>query len=120
MGNSVNVPNPKINTTIQVFDNFYGFQVEVEANEYDAVNSYFKSVFENNQIAANFTVALFRVAYGTNVSVLTLLDQIQGQDGIQLTNTIAYFLNGIRSPATLLGVNNPVVPNYWTARNVLL
>lgn len=120
MSGSVNVPNPKLNTTIMVFDDFYGFQIEVEANEYDVVNSYFKSIFENNRIAQNFTVALFRVAYGTNVSVLTLLKQIEGQSGLQLTQTMAYFLNGIRSPATLLGVNAPVVPNYWTARNVLI
>lgn len=117
---SVNIPNPKLNTTIQVFDEFYGFQIEVDANEYDVVNSFFKSAFENNQIAQNFTVALFRVAYGTNVSVLTILDQIQGQSGLELTQTVAYFLNGIRSPTTLLGVNAPVVPNFWTARNVLL
>ena len=120
MSSSVNVPNPKLNTTIRVFDDFYGFQIEVEANEYDVVNSYFKSIFGNNQIANNFTVSLFRVAYGTDVSVLTLLDQIKGQDSITLTQTMAYFLNGIRSPTTLLGVNAPVVPNYWTARNVLL
>lgn len=119
-GSSVNVPNPKLNTTIQVFDNFYNFQIEVEANEYDVVNSYFKSIFGDKQIAQNFTVSLFRVAYGTNVSVLTLLDQIAGQDSITLTQTMAYFLNGIRSPATLLGVNSPVVPNVWAARNVLL
>ena len=118
--NSVNVPNSKLNTTIRVFDNFYGFEVQVDANEYDVVNSYFKSIFENNRIAQNFTVSLFRVADGTDVSVLTLLDQIKGQDTISLTQTMAYFLNGIRSPTTLLGVNAPLVPNYWAARNVLL
>lgn len=120
MSGSVNTLNPKLNTTTQVFDDFYGFEIEVDANEYDVVNSYFKSVFENNQIAQNFTVSLFRVAYGTNVSVLTILDQIQGQSGIELTQTVAYFLNGIRSPTTLLGVNAAVVPNVWAARNVLL
>lgn len=120
MSGSVNNINPKLDTTVRVFDDFYGFQIEVEANEYDIVNSYFKSIFSDNQIAQNFTVSLFRVAYGTNVSVLTLLDQISGQDSITLTQTMAYFLNGIRSPSTLLGVNAAVVPNVWAARNVLL
>jgi len=32
--------------------------------------------------------------------------------------TMAYYLNSIRSPATLLGVLEPVSPNYYTARNV--
>jgi hypothetical protein len=33
---------------------------------------------------------------------------------------MAYYLNGLRSPSTLLGVSNPVTPNFYTARNVLL
>jgi hypothetical protein len=47
------------------------------------------------------------------------LDQIQDQDQLQLTATLAYYLNGIRSPSTLLGVNSVLTPNYFTARNVL-
>lgn len=117
---SVNEINPKIDTSVRVFDEFYSFSVEVDANEYDVVNSYFRSVFSDNQIAKNFTTSLFRVAEQTQQPVLTLLASIEGQDAITLTNTMAYFLNGIRSPTTLLGVNNPVVPNYWAARNVML
>jgi hypothetical protein len=50
--------------------------------------------------------------------VLTLLQQIQGQSQPQLTLTLTYYLNGLRSPATLLGVNVPSVPNYYVARNI--
>ena len=52
---SVNTINPKIDLTVRVFDDFYGFALEVDANEYDAVNSYFESVFNDKQIAQNFT-----------------------------------------------------------------
>ena len=93
--------------------------MEVDANEYDAVNSYFESVFNDKQIAQNFTTSLFRVAEQTGVPVLTILQQLEGQDQITLTNTLCYYLNGLRSPATLLGINSAVTPNYWTARNVL-
>jgi hypothetical protein len=31
---------------------------------------------------------------------------------------MAYYLNGMRSPATLLGTSVAVTPNYYTARNV--
>ena len=117
---TVNEYNPKIDLTVRVFDNFYDFLLEVPANEYDIVNSYFKSVFENNRIAQNFTTTLFRIANQIDVPVLTLLKELEGQDSIQLTATLAYYLNGLRSPATLLGVNAAVVPNFWAARNVLL
>ena len=116
---SVNTINPKIDLTVRVFDDFYGFALEVDANEYDAVNSYFESVFNDKQIAQNFTTSLFRVAEQTGVPVLTILQQLEGQDQITLTNTLCYYLNGLRSPATLLGINSTVTPNYWTARNVL-
>jgi hypothetical protein len=36
-----------------------------------------------------------------------------------LTLNMAYYLNSIRSRATLLGVNAQPVPNYYAARTVL-
>lgn len=116
---SVNQINPQIDLTVRVFDEFYNFAVDVDANEYDTVNSYFESVFTSRDTALNFTTTLFRIASQTGVPVLTLLAQIQDQDQIQLTSTLAYYLNGLRSPTTLVGINEPVVPNYYAARNVL-
>ena len=116
---TVNAINPAVDRTVQVFDEFYQFAVEVDANEYDLVNSYFESVFESREAALNFSTTLFRIADNTNVPVLDLLDQIKGMDNIQLTAAMAYYLNGLRSPSTLLGINEPVVSNFYTARNVL-
>lgn len=116
---SVNTANPKVDLTVRVFDQFYSFDVSVPAAEYDIVNSYFESVFKTKEAARNFTTALFRVAQETNTPVLTLLDQVQGQDSIKVSATLAYYLNGLRSPSTLLGVNSVLTPNYFTARNVL-
>ena len=117
---TVNETNPKLDLTVRVFDDFNSFAIEVDANEYDVVNSYFESVFENKQIAKNFTTTLFRIASESEIPVLTLLDQIAGQTQIEMSVTLSYYLNGLRSPATLLGVNATVIPNFWTARNVLL
>ena len=116
---SVNQANDRIDLTVRVFDDFYEFAVDVDANTYDVVNSYFLSVFKDRTAAENFTVSLFRIAEETSVPVLTILSQIQDQDQIQLTATMAYYLNGLRSPATLLGILSPVVPNPWAARNVV-
>lgn len=117
---SVNAPNYSTDATVRVFDNFYTFSVDVPASEYDVVYSYFKSIFSNNQIASNFTTMLFRIAENLGVSVLTVLAQIEGLDTIALTNTMVYYLNGMQSQSTLLGINATITPNYWTARNVML
>ena len=116
---SVNTLNPQVDQTVRVFDEFYRYDTVVDANEYDVVNSYFESVFGTDQAAANFTVTLFRIAQETNTPVLTLLDEIQDQSQIELTQTLCYYLNGLRSPCTLLGITGTSTPNYWTARNVM-
>ena len=115
---TVNYANPQTDRTIKIFDQFYNYATTVAADEYDAVNSYFKSVFGTAEAAGNFTVTLFRVAQQSSIPVMNLLEQIQGQTQAELTLTLAYYLNGLRSKATLLGLNASVTPNYYVARNV--
>ncbi len=115
---SVNVVNNKIDTTVQIFDRFYGYQQQVPVDQYDAVLSYFKSVFKSLEAAGNFTVNVFRISKETNIPVMTLLQQFQGQTAPEITATLAYYLNGIRSRSTLLGLNVSTQPNFYVARNV--
>jgi pyruvate/2-oxoacid:ferredoxin oxidoreductase alpha subunit len=115
---TINEINTKIDQTVRVFDSFYNFEVDVPVNEYDVVFAFFKSIFTTAQAAGNFTVTLFRIADETNTSVLTLLQELEGQNQIQITATLAYYLNNLRSPATLLGYSVPVTPNFYAARNV--
>lgn len=115
---TINAVNPSIDQTVQVFDRFYDYSANVPAMEYDIVLSFFRSVFTTTEAAENFTTALFRVAEESNTPALTLLQSMEGQNSVQLTLTMAYYLNSVRSPATLLGILQPTTPNYYTARNV--
>lgn len=115
---TVNYANPKTDQTVTIFDNFYNYEVVVPQAEYDAVYSFLRSVFKTAAAAANFTVSVFRISQESDIPVMTLLEELQGQSTIQLTTTLAYYLNNLRSPSTLLGVNVTVVPNYYVARNV--
>lgn len=116
---TVNYANPNTDQTVRVFDDFFGFSINVEANDYDAVYSYFKSIYTDPVAAGNFTVTLFRIANEQNIDVLTLLRQIQtSSTTAELDKTIAYYLNSLRSNSTLVGVSAPTQPNYYAARNV--
>ena len=115
---SVNAINTKTDLTVQIFDRFYGYQQHVPVEQYDAVNSYFRSVFDSIEAAGNFTVSVFRVSNQTGIPVMNLLQQFQGQSAPQINLTLAYYLNGIRSSSTLLGINVPTQPNFYIARNI--
>jgi hypothetical protein len=115
---TINAINTKLDQTVRIYDEFYNYAEDVPSGEYDIVNSYFKSVFNTAQQAENFTVAIFRVAQESGENALSILQQIQGTTGPQLTASLCYYLNSVRSRATLLGVLQPAVPNFWTARNV--
>lgn len=115
---SVNISNPNTDLTVKIFDRFYNYQQNVDAVEYDAVLSYFVSKFNNKASAENFAVTVFRIAFLSKIPVMDLLQQFQGQTASEITLTLAYYLNGIRSPSTLLGLNVPTQPNYYVARNI--
>lgn len=116
---TVNYVDPNLDMTVRVFDNFYEFAIEVPADQYDAVYSYFSRAFKDQLAAKNFTVTVFQVADYTKRPVMEILQELQGQDQVQLTSTLCYYLNNQRSNATLLGVNAIVQPNFYAARNVL-
>jgi hypothetical protein len=118
MGTTVNYANPKTDSTVNIFDEFYAYSANVPAQEYDAVYSYFRSVFDNLNAAGNFTVTLFRISEQSDIPVMTLLQQIQGQSQPELTLTLSYYLNNNRSSTTLLGLNTATTPNFYVARNV--
>lgn len=115
---TVNYVNPNTDQSVRVFDSFYSYSATIPQLEYDAVYSYLLSVFGTAEAAGNFTVTMFRMSEEATIPVMTLLQQIQGKSQPELTLTLAYYLNTLRSPTTLLGINVPVQPNYYVARNV--
>jgi hypothetical protein len=116
---TVNYTNVNLDQTVRIYDKFYSFDVQVPVAEYDVVHSYFLKTMTTKQAAGNFTVSLFQIAQETGVAPLTLLQEFQGLNGIDLSAQLAYYLNQLRSRATLLGVGIGVVPNQYAARNVL-
>jgi hypothetical protein len=115
---TLNQVNEKIDQTVRIYDEFYSYSEDVSASEYDVVISYFKSVFNTIEQAEAFAVSIFRVAAESGDSAISIVQQLEGTNGVQLTASLCYYLNSVRSRATLLGILQPSVPNFWTARNV--
>ena len=118
----VNVNYNPTDQTVLIFDSFYKIKTVVNGSEYDLVYSYFKSVSENNQIAANFSSFLFRIAQDGGYNVLDLLESLKGNpaDKLHMNKVICYYLNTFKSKESLYGVSNIPNPNQTVQRNVVL
>ena len=116
---SVNYTNTNLDQTVRIFDRFYQYEANIPAAEYDVVYSFFREQMGDARVAGNFTVSLFQVAEQTKIPALTLLQSFQGTDLMTININMAYYLNNIRSRATLLGVNSQPTPNFYAARLVL-
>jgi len=108
-----------IDQTVLIFDSFYAVDLAVNSNEYDIVLGYFKSVCSTNTIAQNFTAFLFRISQETNIYALTLLDNIQGLNKLDMNRTIAYYMNSFKSKTSLYGISSVPTPNQPVARNIV-
>lgn len=105
--------------TVKIFDEFYSFNLIVNASEYDIVFSYFKTVCDTTKIAGNFTVYLFRISQETQIPVLDLLNYIQGKSQLETNTVIAYYLNSFKSKTSLYGFGSVPQPNEAVARNIV-
>jgi hypothetical protein len=115
---NINALNSNIDLTVHIFDKFYKFQQAVPAQEYDAVHSYFLSVFDTIEQASNFTTTMFRISAASGIPAMQLLQDIKGMSKPQITLNFAFYLNTFQSPSTMLGVQATVTPNYYIAHNI--
>ena len=112
-------PLLKPDNITQVFDQFYNINVNVAADEYEVVLSWFRSVSATEQIAQNFTAFVFIISSNSKIPALDLLSQMQGQTGIQIDALMAFYLNSAKTKSALYGVANPVTPNFYVQRNII-
>jgi len=115
---TVNVKKSTSDSSYLIFDNFYKKEIKVNPNEYDIVRGFFAQTFRDAKIADDFTAVFFQIATGYEKPPLELLEEFKGQDGVTVNATLAYYLNGLRSKSTLIGVSVVQQPNYYAARNV--
>jgi hypothetical protein len=106
--------------TVKTFDQLYNDSLKINGSEYDVVYSYFRSIFDSTTIASNFTLYLFRISAVTNISVIELLENFKGKPTFQVTGEMAYYLNTMKSNATLYGISQVPPPNQTVQRNIVI
>jgi hypothetical protein len=112
-----------LDRTVQILDEFYQTDLQVEPARYDIVYGYFSKVCGNKNISENFTTVLFRISTQTGVDVLTLLDELKGKSNdskLKMNQQITYWLNGLKSKTSLYGISVIPQPIVSVARNVVV
>ncbi len=105
---------------VKVVTDFNQSPNAVDGGEYDYVLSFFKRSMTDPDAAKNFTESVYQVSRQANIPVTDIVKAMEGQTGIELNASLAYFLNGIRSNSTMLGVTNVVKSNFYAGRSVLI
>lgn len=120
MAQIIDAPRNNLDKTVRIFDQFYNFDLVVNASQYEIIYSYFYSINKSKPIAENFTVLLFRISSVTGEDVMTLLNDITGKDKLKANALIVYYLNSIKSKTMLYGLSSVPQPNQSVQRNVVV
>ena len=119
MAKLVDAPRSQLDNTVKLYDQFYNFDLVVEADQFELVYSYFFDITKDKNIANNFSTIMFRIANITGENVLTLLDEMKKTSSLNANALLTYYLNSLKSKTTLYGIANVPMPNYTVQRNVV-
>lgn len=106
--------------TVRIYDGFYKFSLDIPVSDYDVVYAYMRSVCESEQIAQIFTGMLFKISQEIGVNPMELLKGLQGKNGIEMNQTVAYYFNSFKSRTSLYGFSVVPTPNQSVARNIVV
>lgn len=120
MAQIIDAPRNNLDKTVRVFDQFYNFDLLVNASQYEVIYSYFFSINNSKFIASNFTALLFRISSVTGEDVMSLLNDITGKSKLDANALLTYYLNSIKSKTTLYGLSSVPQPNQSVQRNVVV
>lgn len=119
MAQLIDAPQSNLDRTVRIFDQFYNFDLVINADQYEIVYSYFLSITNDASTARNFTSIMFRISNITGEDVFSLLDYMKNQTSLDPNAVLVYYLNSTKSKTTLFGLSNVPEPNPYVQRNVV-
>ena len=120
MATIIDSPRTQIDNTVRLFDNFYNFDLVVDANQYEIVHSFFYEMTKNKNSTDNFTLLIFRIATLSGENPLNLINYLNGKTNLEINSILAYYLNSAKSKTSLYGVSSTPQPNQNVQRNIVL
>jgi len=92
----------------------------INSSDYDYVYSFLYKYTSDRDKANLLSNQIFEVSEISGMSPIEIIDSMKGKSGMSLTATLIYYLNGIRTDYSQLGIHNIAKPNFYAGRNVLI
>lgn len=115
-------PKPKTSEqrVVEFFDNYFTKPIQVSANDYDAVISFFEKRGFDKTAAGSVGQAILTQAKLDNVNVFELLDTLKGFTEVQLSKVVAQVLNFQRNKSSTIGFRITPTFEHGERRNVVV
>jgi len=105
---------------VEFFDQYFSKPIEVSANDYDAVISFFEKRGFDKTASASVGQAILTQAKLDEVNVFQLIDTLKGYTEVQLSQVVAQVLNFQRNKSSTIGFRVTPTFEYGERRNVVV
>lgn len=105
--------------TVEIFDNYFNLQLGVNGEQYQIVYAYFAERTASDRLAGTYAETLFKISSLTGTPVEQLLAEFGDKNSMEISLTMAYYLNTFGTKDFMYGVLTPVPPNQKVQRNIV-
>jgi len=115
---NVPVNNATVNSTVQAFDAYYSAPLELDANVYTAMTSFFTSRGFEKGPAGSISTVIIKQARIDGYNPIKILDTLRGLDNVQISALVSEIINYNRFKTSFLGYALAFSPNQQVLRNI--
>lgn len=105
--------------TVESFNTYYSAPVELDAGTVAAMTGFFESKGFEPVAAKSIAVIIMTQARIDDYNPMTVLDSLQGLDGVAISSLATQILNFNRFKSSFLGYSTPLQPFTQVQRNIL-
>lgn len=119
MAFSTNLPEVKLEDTVEYFNNYFNKEFSVSQNVMDALTGFFQERTDNDETTKALVHAVLVTSLSNRINPMSVLDEFKKLDGLNVDSYLAMFLNMSRKNTSLIGVSNLPSVSYHVARTIL-
>lgn len=107
------------NSTVQIFNNYYKFPININHSELVAMTGFFESKGFGEVAAESVAITILTQAVKEGYNSMQIMDTLKGLGQVEISGLVAEILNYNRFKTSLLGVAQFYAPSDEVTRNIL-